>query len=89
MLRMKIEDLIFEVREELICYDEIGVEGADNWEKGFRSWLEKDGKKVNVIEQKGKKYYSLEDESEIFAIADEYLEAIESNSVENYWKSFQ
>lgn len=89
MIKMEIEDFVFEVREELICYDEVGEVGADKWENGFRKWLASEGAKKNIVEQKGKKYYSIEDESEIFAIADEYLEALENNSIDSYWKTFQ
>lgn len=89
MIKMEIEDFIFEVREELICYEQVGEQGADKWVNGFRAWLSNDKPKKNITEQKGKSFYLIEDESEIFAIADEYLEALENNSVEGYWKTFQ
>lgn len=88
MIKLEIEDFIFEVREELVCYDEIGTSGADEWERGFRSWLGTDKAKKSIAEQKGKKYFKLKDESEIFDIADEYLEAMETKNIENYWKTF-
>ena len=39
MIRMNIEDFIYEVKEEMMCYDEIGDAGADKWESEFREWL--------------------------------------------------
>lgn len=89
MLKMEIEDFIYEVKEEMICYDEIGEEGADEWERGFRNWLKNPIKKEN-IEKKGDKLKVLiGDESEIFDIADSYLEALENNKTEEYWKNFR
>lgn len=89
MIKMEIEDFIYEVKEEMLCYDEIGEEGADEWERGFRNWLKNPIKKEN-IEKKGDKLKVLiGDESEIFDIADSYLEALENNKVEEYWKNFR
>lgn len=89
MIRMDIDDFIYEVKEEMLCYDEIGEEGADKWESDFRSWLESPGKKENVAGSGDKAKFLIGDESEIFDIADAYLEAIENNKVEEYWKNFQ
>ncbi len=88
MIKMDIEDLIYEVKEELMCYEEIGKEGAELWEKGFRKWLNTPGRKTNVYGSGDKTKFGVEDESEIFDIADEYLEAVENNSIEQYWKKF-
>lgn len=86
-MKLKIEDFIFEVKEELLCYDEIGENGAENWAKEFRKWCADDSiKKKNVLNGK---YFKIDDESEIFDIADEYLEAVENNSIKEYWKNFQ
>lgn len=79
MYKMSGDDFIFEVREELLCYEDIGKKGADLWEKGFRDWLKKNPR--SSVE--------LDDESVIFEIADEYLEAFENNNTEGYWKSFR
>ena len=88
-MKMDIEDIIFEVKEELLCYDEIGTEGADRWESEFRSWLESPGKKENVEGKGDKAKFVIGDESEIFDIADSYLEAVENGRIEEYWKKFQ
>ncbi len=86
---MNIEDFIYEVKEELICYDEIGKEGADIWEQGFRKWLNSSAKKPNVYVSGNNAKFGIEDESEIFDIADEYLEALEKGKTEEYWKKFK
>lgn len=88
-LKLEIEDLIYEVSEELLCYDEIGEEGAKKWAEDFRVWLADGRKKQNVVQKGDKTYFVIEDEGEIFDIADEYLEAVENGSVKEYWKNFQ
>ena len=89
MIKMDIEDFIYEVKEELVCYDEIGEKGAENWEQGFRKWLDSPVKKKNVYGTGDKAKFGIEDESEIFDIADEYLEALETGRINEYWKKFQ
>ncbi len=89
MIKMDIDDFIYEIKEELICYEEIGEEGADNWEREFRQWLSAPGKKENVEGKGDRARFIIADESEIFDIADSYLEALESDNIKSYWKSFQ
>lgn len=89
MIKMDIDDFIYEIREELICYEEIGEEGADKWEAEFREWLSLPGGKDNVEGKGDKVKFLIADESEIFDIADSYLEAVENDSIKNYWKSFR
>ncbi len=89
-MKLEIEDFIFEVKEELLCYEEIGEEGAAKWESEFRNWCEDDSIKKKCVSKKGDKlFFSIDDESEIFDIADSYLEAVEGNCVAEYWKKFQ
>lgn len=89
MIKINVEELIFEVKDEMSCYEEIGKKGADDWEEGFRKWLSSDSKKKNISKKGDKLVYTLSDESEIFDIADEYLKAVEENKIVEYWKSFQ
>ena len=89
MIKMDIEDFIYEVKEEMMCYDEVGEVGSQKWESEFRAWLNSEKKKENVEGKGEKAKFIIYDESEIFDIADSYLSAIESNSVEKYWKEFQ
>jgi hypothetical protein len=89
-MKLEIEDFIFEVKEELVCYEEMGESGADKWESEFREWLNNaDIKKKNVSKKGNEVFFGIDDESEIFDIADSYLDAVENNSVEEFWKKFQ
>ncbi|MBQ8940612.1 MAG: hypothetical protein IJ062_02165 [Firmicutes bacterium] len=88
-IKLETEDFIFEVTEELVCYDEIGREGADKWAADFRTWLADGRKKKNIVTSGGKTYFVIEDEGEIFDIADEYLDAVENSKTDEYWKNFQ
>ena len=88
-IKLEIEDFIFEVTEELVCYEDIGRQGADKWAEGFRSWLSDGRKKKNIAASGGKTCYVIEDEGEIFDIADKYLDAVENGDIAEYWKNFQ
>ena len=37
MIKLELEDFIYEIKEEMECYAEIGKEGADKWEEKFRN----------------------------------------------------
>lgn len=90
MIKLTIEDFLYEVKEEMLCYEDLGEEKAGLWEAEFDKWLNNDKiKKKNVIEKGDKKYYCLDDESEIFDIVDEYLDAVEQGKEKEYWKDFQ
>jgi hypothetical protein len=89
MIKMKIDELVYEVKEEMLCYEELGEKKADEWEQGFKKWLSGNKKKKNVVQKNDNLYYCIEDESAIFDIADEYLEAVENNSENEYWSKFQ
>lgn len=90
MIKMTTDDLVFEVKEEIICYEDLGEKGAEQWAAGFKKWLANSKiKKKNISEKNGVSYYLMEDESAVFDIADEYLEAVENNAVEEYWRKFQ
>ena len=88
-IKLEIEDFIYEVSQELLCYEEIGEKGAQVWAGDFRKWLADTKQKKNVVTSGNKTFFVIEDEGEIFDIADEYLEAVENNSVAEYWKKFQ
>jgi hypothetical protein len=89
MIKLAIEDFIYEIKEELECYEDIGTQGAEKWAEEFKQWLNSKGNKKNIDRQGDECYYIVGDESEIFDIADEYLDAIEQGSVKDYWKKFQ
>ena len=40
-MKIEISDLIFEVKENIRCYEELGDKTSYKWEKEFMSWIEK------------------------------------------------
>nr|WP_317359133.1 hypothetical protein [uncultured Tyzzerella sp.] len=90
MIKLEIDEFIFEVKDEILSYEELGEEYANKWEQSFLHWLKNDKiKKKNVKIEKGNTYYLIDDESEIFDIADEYYYAVDANKIDEYWKKFQ
>ena len=90
MIKLEIEEFIFEVQDEILSYEELGKEYANKWEQEFLKWLNNDKvKKKNIKMEKGKTFYLIDDESEIFDIADEYYYAVGDNKIDEYWKKFQ
>lgn len=56
----------------------------------FLAWLKDEKvKKKNIKKEKNTTYYLIDDESEIFDIADQYYYAVEDNKIDEYWKKFQ
>lgn len=88
-IKMDIDEFIYEVSEELLCYEDIGEAGAKKWAEDFRKWLVDGRKKKNVSVTGDKTYFLIDDEDEIFSIADEYLDAVENGSTAGYWRDFQ
>ena len=90
MIKILINDFIYEVKEEILSYQDLGEKKANEWEKHFFKWFENSKiSKKNIKEISGKKYYLIKDESEIFDIADKYFYAVEQKKEEEYWKNFQ
>ena len=87
-MKLKINEVIEDVRAELLCYAE-GEAVVDSWEKEFREWIEKNkGKHKDIVADKNGVFLKIKDEEEIFEIADSYLEAIAEGSVPKYWEKF-
>ncbi len=90
MIKLEIEEFIFEVKDEILSYEELGKQYADKWEQEFLVWLKDEKvKKKNIKKEKNTTYYLIDDESEIFDIADQYYYAVEDNKIDEYWKKFQ
>lgn len=88
MIKIEIEEFIFEVKDEILSYEELGQKKADDWERRFLNLLTNNKIKKNIREEKGKTYYLIGDESEIFDIADEYYYSLEQNKEDEYWQNF-
>ena len=87
-MKMKLEEVIENVREELLCYEGAEVL-ADRWAKEFREWMEKNkGKKKDITVDKNGLSLKIKDEEEIFEMADSYMDAVEEGSVKKYWDTF-
>ena len=75
-MKLKINEVIEDVRAELLCYEE-GEAVVDSWEKEFRQWIEKNkGKHKDIVADKNGVFLKIKDEEEIFEIADSYLNDI-------------
>lgn len=87
-MKVKIEDVIEAVRDELLCYED-AEQTADRWEKEFREWVEKNaGKRKDILQEKGRIYLKIKDEDEIFEMADSYMDALAEGGAKRYWKEF-
>ncbi len=72
-MKLKINEVIEDVRDELLCYEE-GEAVVDSWEKEFREWIEKNkGKHKDIVADRNGVFLKIKDEEEIFEIADSYL----------------
>ncbi|MBQ7264538.1 MAG: hypothetical protein IJS61_00380 [Firmicutes bacterium] len=85
MIKLEINDFVQEIYEELVCYEEVGEEKALKWKEKITAFLENANSK-DIKKTKDKTYYQIEDESEIFDLADKYLEALQNGKEEEYWK---
>ncbi len=90
-MKIELSEFLEEVKEELLCYEDIGETGMKRWTEEFQEWLadKKTDKKKSIKEEKGKKYFVIKDEDEIMEIAASYCDALEENSVKDYWKKFK
>ena len=87
-MKLKINEVIENVKDELLCYEE-GEKLVNRWEKEFKEWIEKNkGKKKDVVVDKGGISLKIKDEEEIFEIADSYMDAVIEGSVKQYWEKF-
>ena len=65
-MKLKINEVIEDVRAELLCYEE-GEAVVDSWEKEFREWIEKNkGKHKDIVADKNGVFLKIKDEEEIW-----------------------
>ena len=87
-MKLKINEVIENVKDELLCYEE-GEKLVNRWEKEFKESIEKNkGKKKDIVVDKGGIFLKIKDEEEIFEIADSYMDAVIEGSVKQYWEKF-
>lgn len=87
MIKLELEEFLFEIKDEILSYEEFGENAANKWEEKFLEFI-KNKKIKNIKNENGKTYYLIDDESDIFDMADEYIYALEQNKEEEYWKNF-
>ena len=80
MIKLPINEFIFEVKEEILSYEELGEKKADEWENIKKKYVKGNGEK---------KFYEIKDESVIFEIADEYYDSVLQKKEDLYWSKFQ
>jgi len=87
-MKLPIEEFIENVKEELLCYEDM-AELFPKWEQEFQIWLDKNkGKHKDIVVEKGSTFFKINDEEEIFEVAESYLDALEEGSVKLYWEKF-
>lgn len=86
-MKIEMNEFIDAVKEEILCYE--GTEDVvRQWEENFRKWLSNNKEKKDVIMIKGVQFFKIQDEEEIFEVANSYLEALEEQNEAQYWKNF-
>ena len=87
-MKLKIEEVIEDVTDELRCYEE-GEGLTDRWTKEFQAWVEQHkGKRKDILVEKNGVFLKIKDEDEIFEMADAYLDAVAEGSIKQYWEKF-
>ncbi len=88
-MKFTLDDFIFTILEELEQYEDLKGEDVEAWVKNFKLMVKENKVSNKNLKKEGDKtFFELQDEMEIFAIVDDYIEAIENNSVREYWKTF-
>ncbi len=87
-MKLGIEELIENVKDELLCYEEM-EQATQQWEKEFRLWIDKNkGKNKDILIEQNQFFFKIKDEEEIFEIANAYMDAIDEGSIKQYWEKF-
>ncbi|TCT14332.1 hypothetical protein EDC18_106130 [Natranaerovirga pectinivora] len=89
-MKLELDEFIEEIKAEIAGYEEIDEKLIIEWEKNFREVIKtyKDPK-GRVKREKNSIYIVLEDESEIFRVADQYFSAVDGDEIKEYWAGFQ
>lgn len=84
-----LADFLEIIVAELEQYEEVDTELVDAWCEKFENIVENEKlAKGRKITKNGEVYIKVKDEMEIFSIVDDYIEAIEDNTLKAYWNSF-
>lgn len=87
-MKLTIEELIENVKDELLCYEDM-EQPTQRWENEFRDWVEQNkGKNKDIVAEHGGVFFKIKDEEEIFEIANSYMDALDEGTVKQYWEKF-
>lgn len=87
-MKLGIEELIENVKDELLCYENM-EEATQRWETEFRNWVAQNkGKNKDIIVEYGETFFKIKDEEEVFEIANSYMDAMDEGNVKQYWEKF-
>ncbi|TCK92398.1 hypothetical protein EDC19_2133 [Natranaerovirga hydrolytica] len=88
-MKLEFEEYLEEVKCEMAGYEEITEELIKKWEEKARQVIKnyKD-KKNRIIKSNNSIYVEIEDEADIFKVADYYFAAIENDELDQYWEGF-
>lgn len=87
-MKLAIEELIENVKDELLCYEDM-EQASQRWENEFLRWVESNkGKNKDIVVESGGTFFKIKDEEEVFEIANSYVDAIDEGSIKQYWEKF-
>ena len=84
-MKMPLEDFLAEMRAEISGYEELGPARAAEWAATFAQ-VQARGDLAWVRQEPGGPAVLLADESDIFALADNFWAAVEDGQQEAYWR---
>jgi hypothetical protein len=83
------EEFVEELKAEMAGYEEITEAYMKDWFNKFEAYLSDKKVKDKRISRKGDSVsIKLQDESELFAIADKFFAAISNEDLERYWSDW-
>lgn len=87
-MKLAIEELIENVKDELLCYEDM-EQASQRWENEFLGWVESNkGKNKDIVVEPSGIFFKIKDEEEVFEIANSYMDAIDEGSIKQYWEKF-
>lgn len=87
MIKLELDKFVEEVELELLNYEDLTAQDILGFKKGFLKLVENN--KVSSKNLKDGVHFEIFDEMEIFTIADDYVQALFSNDLKSFWKSFE
>lgn len=87
MIKFELEQFIEEVELELMNYEELTQVDIKNFGIEFMKLIREN--KISNKNYKDGVHFEVFDEMEMFTIADDYVQALLSNDLKSYWKTFE